>query len=160
MYKEHVFQNLSQVANQNFLLENIEYSLKEEINENSLIMKDLQVKTNYNNHTLNEKEMLITIESVGSENAEVNINKLENLLEKKDTEIKERDASIESLTNDLESSKSYHGVIEQSKTINSPDSDFGILNNAVHINQKDDSQKKRKFKTVKNEKLIFQIFLQ
>ena len=104
--------------------------------------------------------MLITIESAGSENAEVNINKLENLLEKKDTEIKERDAIIESLTNDLESSKSYHGVIEQSKTINSPDSDFGILNNAVHINQKDDSQKKRKFKTVKNEKLIFQIFLQ
>ena len=94
--------------------------------------------------------MLITIESAGSENAEVNINKLENLLEKKDTEIKERDASIESLTNDLESSKSYHGVIEQSKTISSPDSDIGHWNSAVHINQKDDSQEKRKIKTVKN----------
>jgi hypothetical protein len=53
----------------------------------------------------------------------------------------------------LERPKSYHGVIEQSKTINSPDSDIGLLNNHVHINQEDDRKKKRQIKTVKNEQI-------
>ena len=54
LYKVHVIQNLTQVANQNFLLKNIVYSLKEEIKENSLKMKNLQERTNSDNSALKE----------------------------------------------------------------------------------------------------------
>ena len=103
LYKEHVFQNLTEVVNQNILLMKVVYSLKEEIKENSLKMKNLQERSNSDNSALKEKEMLINIEPADLENAEVNINKLKSLLEMKDKEIKERDGNIESLTNDLES---------------------------------------------------------
>ena len=54
LYKVQLFKNLTQVVKQNFLLKKVVYSLKEEIKENSLIMKDSQVNTNSNNRTLIE----------------------------------------------------------------------------------------------------------
>ena len=130
------------------------YSLKEEIKENSS-----------NNHTSNEKGTFINFQSASLENVEANNNKLKGLLEKKDNEIKEKDATIESLTNDMKSFESYKdnlvGVSDQSKTINSPDFDIGNfmdevmrnpLNNAFPRNKEgDDSRKERKIKAVKDD---------
>jgi hypothetical protein len=128
LYKEHVFQNLPEVVNQNFLLMKVVYSLKEEIKENNLKMKDLEATNNSNNHTLNEKGVLINFQSASLENVETNNIELKGLLEKKDNEINEKDAIIESPTN-MKSFESYNynivGVSEQSKTINSPDFDIG-----------------------------------
>ena len=128
-YKQMVEQNLTNVDNQNFMFERAVVSLKEVIRENNLQIIDLKGEIDYNHKMGKEKDMRIELQNEKITEYVENEKILQRQLESSEIAINERDLMINNLANELSSLKSYKdilaGVINQLKTINSPDFDFG-----------------------------------
>jgi len=128
-YKNEVFQNFTNVGNQNFVFERAVLSLKQVIRDNNLKIIDLKGEIDYNYNTINEKDMKIEMQNEEVQEYEANRKKLQRSLDNSEKAIIERDLMLRNLSEELESFKSYKdilsGVIDQLKTINSPDFDFG-----------------------------------
>ena len=102
-YKEEVFQNFTNVGNQNFVFERAVLSLKEVIRDNNLKIIDLKGEIDYKTKIIDEKETMIKMQNEEIKEYEENRKNLQTAVEDSKTAINEKDFMINNLSEELES---------------------------------------------------------